>query len=56
MILYHGSNMLIETISLGKSKKAKDFGQGFYLSKEKEQARKMAEGKEKVFRLLPPLK
>lgn len=43
MILYHGSNVLIEAINLEKSKKAKDFGQGFYLSKEKDQAQKMAE-------------
>lgn len=43
MILYHGSNMPIDVIDLQKSKRAKDFGQGFYLSKESEQAQKMAE-------------
>lgn len=32
MILYHGSNMPIDVIDLQKSKRAKDFGQGFYLS------------------------
>lgn len=42
MILYHGSNMPIETIDLAKSKRAKDFGQGFYLSADKHQAIKMA--------------
>lgn len=43
MILYHGSNLPIDTIDLLKSKKAKDFGQGFYLSQDKAQAQKMAE-------------
>lgn len=43
MILYHGSNMFIEVVDLKKSKRAKDFGQGFYLSKDREQAEKMAE-------------
>lgn len=42
MILYHGSNTAIETIDLGKSKPNKDFGQAFYLSKEKQQAEEMA--------------
>ncbi len=32
MILYHGSNMIIEHIDLDKSKPNKDFGKGFYLS------------------------
>lgn len=43
MILYHGSNMSIDVVDLKKSKRAKDFGQGFYLSKDREQAQKMAE-------------
>ncbi len=42
MKLYHGSNTNIEIIDLTKSKRYKDFGQAFYLSAEKEQARKMA--------------
>jgi hypothetical protein len=42
MILYHGSNTAIEIIDLGKSKPNKDFGQAFYLSKEKQQAEEMA--------------
>ena len=42
MILYHGSNIMIDVIDLTKSKRYKDFGQAFYLSAEEEQARKMA--------------
>ena len=42
MILYHGSNMVIDEIDLGKSKPNKDFGQGFYLSEMESQAREMA--------------
>ncbi len=38
MILYHGSNMFIEEIDLSKSKPNKDFGKGFYLSDNEEQA------------------
>ena len=34
MILYHGSNIEIETIDLSKSKPNKDFGKAFYLSEE----------------------
>lgn len=45
MKLFHGSNMTIDKVDLSKSKKFKDFGQAFYLSAEKEQARKMAEAK-----------
>ncbi|WP_262281303.1 DUF3990 domain-containing protein [Hallella absiana] len=43
MILYHGSNVDIETIDLSKSKPYKDFGKGFYLSADKTQAFRMAE-------------
>ncbi len=42
MILYHGSNMLIEDIDLDKSKPNKDFGKGFYLSESETQAMEMA--------------
>jgi hypothetical protein len=42
MILYHGSNIMINVIDLTMSKKYKDFGQAFYLSAEKDQAQKMA--------------
>lgn len=40
MKLYHGSTINIEQIDL--SKPNKDFGKGFYLSAEEEQAREMA--------------
>lgn len=42
MILYHGSNVSFEEIDLSKSKPNKDFGQGFYLSADYEQALAMA--------------
>lgn len=42
MILYHGSNILIEKIDFEKSKPFKDFGKGFYLSAEYDQAMEMA--------------
>ncbi len=42
MILYHGSNLAIEVIDLAKSKPNKDFGRGFYLSADEEQAMEMA--------------
>ena len=43
MILYHGSNMVIDTPDLSKSKPYKDFGQGFYLSADRFQAQRMGE-------------
>ena len=42
MILYHGSNLSIEKIDLTKSKVGKDFGCGFYLTQDKDQALRMA--------------
>lgn len=45
MKLYHGSNVVIEQIDLSKSKPNKDFGTGFYLSDNEEQARAMARQK-----------
>ncbi len=42
MILYHGSNLYIDTINLAKSKPSKDFGKGFYLSDSRQQALEMA--------------
>ena len=42
MILYHGSNLPVETIDLALSKPNKDFGRAFYLSTNKEQAEVMA--------------
>ena len=45
MRLYHGSNMEVCIPNLMKSKPYKDFGQGFYLSADKNQAMRMAEQK-----------
>lgn len=45
MILYHGSNTDITEIDLVISKVGKDFGCGFYLSEDKEQALELAERK-----------
>ena len=45
MILYHGSNVAIDQIDLSKSRPGKDFGKGFYLSADKQQAIEMAESK-----------
>lgn len=42
MKLYHGSDILIERIDISKSKPFKDFGKGFYLSAEYDQAMDMA--------------
>ena len=42
MILYHGTNVVFDEIDLTKSKPNKDFGQGFYLSREYTQAMGMA--------------
>lgn len=43
MILYHGSNMSIGKIDLKRGRRGKDFGQGFYLSADQNQAQMMAE-------------
>ena len=45
MILYHGTNVDFEKIDLLKSKPNKDFGRGFYLSANYDQAKDMAETK-----------
>ena len=45
MILYHGTNADFAEIDLRKSKPNKDFGQGFYLSREYAQAMDMAKTK-----------
>ncbi|MBR5592625.1 MAG: DUF3990 domain-containing protein [Bacteroidaceae bacterium] len=42
MILYHGTNRLFDVVDLSKSKPNKDFGQGFYLSADYDQALAMA--------------
>ena len=43
--LYHGSTVNIESIDLIKSRPNKDFGQGFYLSADYQQAWRMGEFK-----------
>lgn len=43
MKLYHGSNMSIGEIDLKRGRRGKDFGQGFYLSADRNQALMMAE-------------
>ncbi len=43
MILYHGSNISIDKINLEMSKPNKDFGKGFYLSENENQALEMAQ-------------
>ncbi len=42
MRLYHGSNIRIENPDLVHSKPFKDFGRGFYLSPNEQQAKDMA--------------
>ncbi len=42
MKLYHGTNQVFDVIDLQKSKPNKDFGKGFYLSADYEQALKIA--------------
>lgn len=49
MILYHGSNIEIDTVDFKKSKPGKDFGIGFYLSADFEQAQEMAAKKALIF-------
>ena len=45
MKLYHGTNRDFDKINLSKSKPNKDFGRGFYLSADYEQALNMAKTK-----------
>lgn len=42
MKLYHGTNIDFDEIDLKKSKPNKDFGQGFYLSADLQQAKELA--------------
>lgn len=50
MILYHGSNMEIGKVNLGKCKPFKDFGCGFYTTPLREQAVSMAERTVRIYR------
>ncbi|MBR6031495.1 MAG: DUF3990 domain-containing protein [Bacteroidaceae bacterium] len=45
MRLYHGSTVDIDHIDLTKSRPNKDFGRGFYLSADRQQAWRMGEFK-----------
>lgn len=53
MFLYHGSNVEIKEIDLSFSKPNKDFGKGFYLSNNFEQAYNIAIFKSTFFRGIP---
>jgi hypothetical protein len=53
MILYHGSNVEIEAIDFSKSKPGKDFGVGFYLSPDENQALEMAGKKARLLGGIP---
>ena len=49
MILYHGSNVEIESIDLSRSSVGKDFGCGFYLTASREQAERMGRRKARLY-------
>jgi len=49
MIVYHGSNVEIDSVQLEKCNKYKDFGQGFYVTVIEEQAARMAKRTVKRF-------
>lgn len=49
MILFHGSTVDIDSIDLSLSQPNKDFGKGFYLSDNEQQARDMASFKARLF-------
>lgn len=49
MILYHGTNCVVDKIDLNKCLPYKDFGKGFYLTTIKEQAEKMAKRVSKIY-------
>ena len=53
MILYHGSNIIIDSIDLGKCRPYKDFGKGFYLTDIQEQAQRMAARTAKMYKGVP---
>ncbi len=55
MILYHGTNVEFDVIDLTKSKPNKDFGRGFYLSDNYEQALNMTKTKVEQFEVGLPI-
>lgn len=48
MILYHGSNVVVNNPQIITSEKGRDFGFAFYLTPIKEQAERMANRKKKI--------
>ena len=55
MTLYHGTNADIESIDLAKGIRYKDFGQGFYLTPDRQTAVRMAQKKTRLFGGTPTL-
>lgn len=55
MILYHGSNVAIESIELAKCRPYKDFGKGFYLTDIRRQAERVAARTVRMFHGEPTL-
>ena len=53
MILYHGSNCVIDKIDLNKCKPFKDFGKGFYTTEIRDQAFRMAKRIVRMFGGIP---
>lgn len=49
MILYHGTNLDIQSIDLALCRPCKDFGRGFYTTELPEQAQKMAKRVAKIY-------
>ncbi len=49
MRLYHGSNLVIDSINLAMCRPYKDFGKGFYLTDIVEQAKQMAERVSRIY-------
>lgn len=49
MILYHGSNISIDSIDLARCNKYKDFGKAFYLTTDPEQAMEVAKARAELF-------
>ena len=55
MTLYHGTNADVESIDLAKGIRYKDFGQGFYLTPDRQTAVRMAQKKARLFGGTPTL-
>ena len=49
MILYHGTNIDIQSINLALCRPYKDFGRGFYATEILEQAQKMAKRVARIY-------